>query len=154
MSEIEEYQDDAEESEDLYDDQKELQENQLEQFEEFPRAKQQENILTWFWKIVRLKDSTKVANLDSEELGKPNMSVRDLQKIGLVASQLGKEEIANFFLNEAEIILGTSMAKKGWLVEQSISQKKYSTRTKGRLSNAQISKWKMFQRKTPDNSNQ
>jgi len=143
MSE-EEYQDVVDEYQDQQDLTSDVQEAQLEQYESYPTgSKPTETILTWFWKIVNLKDSTKVANLDNTELGPTQLSVRGLQRLALVCDELGEPNLGTYFGNEAEIVLATSMAKKGWLVEQSISQKKHSTRARQRSKEG----WKMYQKK-------
>ena len=83
-----------------------------------------------FWRVVKTKDSSKVGNLKDIELGMLNISVRDAQKIAYLARQLEHPTFAEFFEEQAEIILATSASRNGWLAELFVSQKKMQTRAK------------------------
>jgi hypothetical protein len=62
---------------------------------------------------VRTKQSSKVGNLDPKtELGMLDISVRDGQRIGLIADTLGHPGFGRFFDRQSEIILATSASKK------------------------------------------
>ena len=137
----------VDETYDYEDGSSDLQESQLDQYEQYPSSpKATETLLTWFWKIVNLKDSTKVSNLDSTEIGPTVSTVRGLQRLALVSEALGESSVTQYFKDEAEIVLATAMSRKGWLVEQSISQKKNITRARQRtLGNSKP--WRPFQKK-------
>jgi len=96
-----------------------------------PQYSQKDDLYSLFWKVVNTRNSSKVGNLDMKELGLLNMTVRDCQRIALLAYTLGHPGFARFFEGMSEIILSTSASKAGWLPELFVSQKRLSTKTKG-----------------------
>jgi hypothetical protein len=99
------------------------------QFGSYPGAKIKDSIFTFFNNILKLRDSTKVANLDKRELGSLDLSVRNCEYLAKLGLMLHNKSYHDFFMNKAEITLATSMSKKGWLPELVVSQKKFSQRT-------------------------
>jgi hypothetical protein len=95
-----------------------------------PVLKEKDDLYSLFWRVVKTTDSSKVGNLDKTELGMLNISVRDCQKIALLAVTLKHPGFAKFFLKQAEVILATSASKKGWLPELFVSQKKLTTKAR------------------------
>lgn len=89
---------------------------------------QKENLLTLFWKILGLKHSWKVANLDKPELGRSELSVRSHENLALLGNLLHNKAFEDWFQAKAEITLATSMSKRGWFPELIVSQKKFSQR--------------------------
>ena len=89
-----------------------------------------EDLYSLFWKVINTEDSSKVGNLSREELGLLDISVRDCQRIALLAYSLGHPGFGNFFKNHAEITLATSSSKEGWLPELFVSQKKFAQKTR------------------------
>ena len=99
------------------------------QFGSYPGAPERDSIFTFFSKVLGLKDSSKVGNLDRRELGMLDLSVRNCEYLANLGEQLHNKSYQHFFMNKAEITLATSMSKKGWLPELVVSQKKFSQRT-------------------------
>jgi hypothetical protein len=68
-----------------------------------------------FYKFLRdlknTKDSTKIANLTSEELGKSDLSLRGAKKLALLSDTLGLPELGDCYRQEAEIMASTSMSR-------------------------------------------
>ena len=91
--------------------------------------KEKESIFTFFKHIVGIKDSSKVANLDKRELGFLDLSVRSYEYLANLGTLLHNKSYNNFFMGNAEIVLATSMSKKGWLPELVISQKRFTQRS-------------------------
>jgi len=118
-----------EEQEDYYDEQQEAIEEGKRMGYDYPRAKESESLYHLFHQVLKLPDSSKVGNLDKTELGLLNMSVRDCQRIALLANSLGHHLFGTFFRLQGEIILRTSASKKGWFTELFVSQKKASLRS-------------------------
>jgi hypothetical protein len=136
----EEYQDE----EDIAD---ELQEAQQESYDtNYAVPKPESNLYNLFWKVNETKDSTKVANLNKEEIGNLNISVRDAQKVGMLGHIFHHKLFGDFFFSLSEITSATSMASKGWFAELFVSQKKFQTRAR-KSSSLTPDKWKMFQKK-------
>jgi hypothetical protein len=107
--------------------QQDVQEDQ--QFGSYPNAVPKESIFTFFMRILGIKDSSKVANLDKRELGMLDLSVRNCEYLAKLGKMLHNKSYNDFFMGKAEITLATSMSKKGWLPELVVSQKKFSQRT-------------------------
>ena len=80
-------------------------------------------------RILGIKDSSKVSNLDKRELGMLDLSVRNCEYLAQLGTMLSNKSYKDFFMNKAEITLATAMSKKGWLPELVVSQKKFSQRT-------------------------
>jgi len=106
-----------------------------------------------FKDTLELKDSTKVSNLNPEELGHSNLSVRDCKRIALIASTFHHSGVANFFLDQAQIVTDTSMSKKGWFTELFVTSKKYASRDSSSSllglpqDQNKKEKWKIFSEK-------
>ena len=86
----------------------------------FPEQKEKSGIFSFLNKVLKTKDTTKVGNLDEEELRVVRL-LRDASNFAFVFDQT---DIADYFKNEAEIILGTSDSKHGFLVSTAVTQKK------------------------------
>lgn len=96
--------------------------------EQTPSYEPKDDLYSLFWKVVKSKDSSKVGNLKKEELGMLDLSVRDCQKIALLARTLGHPGFAKFFEEQAEIVLSTSASREGWLPTLFVSQRKLKVR--------------------------
>jgi len=96
--------------------------------EQTPAYEPKDDLYSLFWKVVKSTDSSKVGNLKKEELGMLDLSVRDCQKIALLADTLGHPGFANFFRKQAEIVLATSASREGWLPTLFVSQRKLKAR--------------------------
>jgi len=108
-------------AEDEYEDGAEMQQDMMEDLA--PSAQNKDDLYSLFWKVIKMKDNSKVGNLSKEELGMFDMSVRDLLKIKLLAYALGHKYFGDFWDAQADIILRTSASKEGWLPELFVSSK-------------------------------
>jgi hypothetical protein len=124
----EDYEEETDQIEDNAETQVEAQQEYLEDVSPTPPEKNDKYAL-FKWSISK-KDSSKVANLDKQELGKLPYSVRDCQYIHLLSKALGAEGFAEFFKSIGEITLATSCSKSGWYPELFISEKRYSSKTR------------------------
>jgi hypothetical protein len=125
----EEYFEDLEEDE--LEEQAERQREIQDEVFETPAYEKKDDLYSLFWKVVKIAESSKVGNLDKFELGMLDISVRDCQRIALMAETLGKRGFARWIAEQAEIILATSASKSGWLPELFVSQRRFSAKTKG-----------------------
>ena len=145
--------DEFEELEDEYEDEVEqgqdLQDAQLEQYEAtFPKPKQEQSIYNWFWKVVRLDKPfrlAKVGNLNNKEIGDHGISMRDAMNLAHLGQLFHHHKFGNYFAVRSKIIAASSMAKNGWFMDLSISQKKVRERARKASSGEQ--KWRIFNRK-------
>ena len=145
---IERLQEEIDEVEDDVDQSQEFQDNQIDQLEySVASPKEQNNLYTWFWKVVGLLDQSKlskVGNLSSSEIGEHGISVRECMNLHFLGKTFGHEKFGEYFENRAKIISATSMSKKGWLMDLSISQRKIRARQRESSSQQQNKKWNMF----------
>jgi hypothetical protein len=138
------------EAEDDFEDGKELQEAQLESFAgAYPESKEGQNIYNWFWKVVKLRKPfslVKVANLNNEEIGKSKISNREALNLWVLGNTFHHAKFGNYFATIAKINSATSMARKGWFMDLSISQKRVRERTKNPLEKGE-QPWRVFKKK-------
>ncbi len=113
-----------------------------------PEAKPLGGIYALFKTVLNKQDSTKVGNLDKEELGNLGISVRECMRIALLANTFGHPIFADYFKNQAGIISNSSMSKSGWFTELFVTSKKYASRESSSKVDAlpqyYKGKWKMF----------
>jgi hypothetical protein len=57
-----------------------------------------------------------------------DLSVRNQEYLSMLGELLHNKSYQDFFRGKSEIILATSMSKKGWLPELVVSQKKFTQR--------------------------
>lgn len=144
VDEVEELQGQIDDINDSSDTSQDLQEAQLESYEaNSPQTRENSNIFNLFWKVVQLKDSTKVANINKLEIGDLGISVRECGRLRILGKLFHHEKFGNFFGDLGETTLSTSMSRDGWLGELFVSQKKQTTRQR-RHSSWTNNKWKMF----------
>ena len=96
----------------------------------YPKPPSKESQFKFFKEIIDREDSSKVANLDTSELGNLKLSVRSLLDLAnyMKAENLGVVE--KYFKDKAEIILSTSDSKKGFLAQLFVTQIKKDQKMK------------------------
>lgn len=136
------------ESEDDFEQAQDLQDAQIEQYEAtYPTPKKDDSIYNWFWRVVRLNKPfklAKVGNLSKQEIGDHIISMRDAMNLAHLGQTFHHSTFGNYWATRAKIISASSMAKAGWFMELSISQKKVRERKKRPLTDAT---WRMFKKK-------
>jgi len=147
---------------DQQDDGQDLSDEQLAQYGTMPQPKEKSDLYNWFWKVVRLgripEDKSgegltdeamrlsKVGNLNMQEIGTFNTSVRDCLNLANLGKIFGHKKFGDYWQSVGMITTSTSMAKKGWFMDLSISQKKVRERQRGSSSDNQKQKWRLFNR--------
>jgi len=98
--------------------------------------------------VLNKPRSTKVSNLNKDELGDLGISIRDSMRIALLGKSFGHKKFANFFLNQAGIVSDSAMSKEGWFTELFVTSKRYASRSSSSevksLPQSSKGKWKMF----------
>lgn len=85
----------------------------LEQFmDQFPKPEEKPGIFSFLNKVIRSMKSSKVSNVNDEEL----FSVRSLLSASEYSELMGLGDVATFIDKEAEITLSTSLSKQGFLI--------------------------------------
>lgn len=113
---------DGEENEDL----KEIQESNFDDL--VTGDENRSGVWKLFNNIWKSKDTIRVSNLTSIEIGLPHVNVRGSLHASDVAARLGQPALSDFFREQAEIVSRTSGSRKGWLPELFVSQKRSTTR--------------------------
>lgn len=86
---------------------------------------EEKGIDNFFLEIVRTDDTSKVGNLDKDELGTPILPVRNLLELSDDCSLIpSMSTFQEKFKSQAENILKTSLSKDGFLIKARITQKK------------------------------
>ncbi len=95
-------------------------ENILRQFNEG-----RQTLHSFFTKVIKNEDTTRIGNLTIEELGTPNIEVRTMKELELFSKDIcGDEEWSNYFKKLSEIQTTTSLSKEGFLMRLSVTSKK------------------------------
>ncbi len=87
-----------------------------------PTAVQKESLFKFFNKILTIKDTTRVGNLSTPEIGLSRLSLRGNKSIALYAEVEGLNIVRDYFNNQANILSETSMSKKGFFLQTVITQ--------------------------------
>lgn len=158
---MDEYQDVVDESEDQYDTSIDSSEAQLDSYEQtFPQAKEKSDLYQWFWKVVKLgkvgqddKGALRVAKvgyLKDTEIGENIISMRDALNLGYLGEIFHHPKFGEYFQARSMITSATSMSRKGWFMDLSISQKKVRERNRqGMASSTGDKKWRLFKKREP-----
>lgn len=83
------------------------------------------NIFTLIKKVSIAKDTTKLGNLDKEELGSAFWTERGCKEMALISQSICNKQIwADYFDAEGEILTATSLSKEGFLLKLGIIQQR------------------------------
>ena len=88
----------------------------------YPKPTSKESQFKFFKEIIDREDSSKVANLDTAELGNMKLSVRSNLDIANYLESEKLNDVADYFKKKAEITLATSDSKKGFLAQLFVTQ--------------------------------
>lgn len=132
---INEYEQLISEAEDDLDLQRDYQEGQVDSLDTgaYQGLKQNQDIYSWFWKVTQLMHPPKlirVGNLDKIEIGNARIPIRGAMEFAQICRVLKHDLVAEYFEKLAGVISASSMAKKGWFMDLSISNKKIRERSK------------------------
>ena len=92
-------------------------------YPEMPRPEEKSDMVSFFKRIIGLKDSRKVGNLNEREL----YAVRRFLGLVVYCQKIGYDEVAQFLSDKSEIILGTSLSRDATLLKASISKQTFQT---------------------------
>jgi len=89
--------------------------DEMEYYSGLPDPNIKDNFFRFLKEILNSKDSRKTANLSRTELGSLALSVRHYLDLSLKCNDiLNLDIVGNYYTKKAEIILATSMSKKGF----------------------------------------
>ena len=94
-----------------------------------PSQDEKTNVHTFLNEVVKAEDNTKVGNLkrdkDLDEVGRPSYHVRGAKEMSLISKDImGNKFFQDFFEQEAQNTLSTSLSVEGFLVKQATTQTK------------------------------
>lgn len=90
---------------------------------QFNQGKQ--NVHSFFTDIIKTTDTTRVGNLDEDELGKPKLPVRTYKELELFCKDVANDnDWAEYFKKMAEVQTSTSLSKDAILIKLSVTNKK------------------------------
>lgn len=140
------------EAEDEFEQGQDISDGQIDQFDNLPSARPETTAqYNWFWRVVRLNKPfrlAKVGNLNNPEIGDHVISMRDAMNLAHLGQIFRHNTFGNYWATRSKITAATSMARKGWFMDLSISQKKVRERQRNASSSEQKNKWRLFQKKT------
>jgi len=87
-----------------------------------PQSPQKDSIFKFFREILQSTDSRKTGNLREQELGMLPNPVRQLLDVANYANAEGLIDVETYLKNKAEVILATSMSRKGFLAQLFVTQ--------------------------------
>lgn len=82
-----------------------------------------------FSTIIKSPDVIRTCNLSKEERGSLPFTVVGSLYVSQLAEQFGHKIFAAFFINQAEIVMETSLSKDGFLPNLIVTSRKYATAT-------------------------
>ena len=129
-----------EEEKELTDEERELLEEQLAEEGSIgsPQPTLKDNIFKFFRTILTKKDPTRVGNLKDEELGKIVVPIRTyLQMANYADSVKLNKNIVDYLNEQAYIIAGTSMSRKGFFAQLLVTQIKREQKIKDTIPKKQ-----------------
>jgi hypothetical protein len=140
-----------EDAEDDYEQSQDISDAQADQYESVqPHRTQEDSLYNWFWRVVKLNKPfrlAKVGNLSNAEIGDHIISMRDSMNLAHLGHLFGHHTFGNYFATRSKIISATSMSRKGWFMETSISQKRVRERNKQSSGTGEQKKWRLFNKK-------
>ena len=96
----------------------------------YPEQSIKDSIIKFFRDILKLKDSTKVSNINKTDLH----NVRLFKDTGAYLEAEGNTELKKYFDVMAENILSTAMSKDGFFLNTAVTQVRKVQRVKGEPS--------------------
>lgn len=88
-------------------------------------SEQKQTLHSFLTNIVKTKDTTRVGNLEKEELGLPKLPVRTYEELSLFSKEIaGDEAWGEYFDKMSEIQTATSLSRGALLARLAVTLKK------------------------------
>lgn len=113
-----------------------------------PSAAQKESLYKFCRDILKVKDTTRIANLTPQELGLNKLGVRHYQEIAAYAEIEGLDIVQDYLMNKSQIITATSMSKKGFWAQLFFT----NIKKEGKVRDKSPEKKRWFSSKKPEES--
>lgn len=90
-----------------------------------PLPEEKQNIHKFLHDVATAEDTTKVGNLNEEELGMSELTLRANKELALISENIiGLDYFSDYFLKKGEIITATSLSKDAKLINLAVMQKR------------------------------
>ena len=95
-----------------------------------PLPEEKHNTHSFLHAVATSDDTTKVANLTSEEVGLAKLPVRTYKELALFCKEVANMDyMSDYFDKKAEIVNATSLAREGFLTRLAVMIRRESTDT-------------------------
>jgi len=88
----------------------------------YPKPLAKDTIFKFFRELLGLKNNEKVGNLSVSELGQLGMTVRGYLELSNYCREESMNKVADYLDTKAQIILATSLSKKGFFPQLFVTQ--------------------------------
>jgi hypothetical protein len=95
-----------------------------------PSPERKDTPITFFLKILGIKDATRSGYLQKDEIGMLPIFVRDYQDIAAYNRAEGCDIVAKYLDHKSQIVLGTSLSRDGFFLKTAVTQIKMETKTR------------------------
>lgn len=90
-----------------------------------PIPEEKHNVHSFLFKVATSKDTTKLGNLTSDELGMPRLTLRTYKDLSLISGEIiGNPFLSSYYSDQAEILTSTSLSKDAKLINLAVLQKR------------------------------
>ena len=95
-----------------------------------PLPEEKHNTHSFLHAVATEEDTTKVANLTTEEVGLAKLPVRTFKELALFCKEVANMDyMSDYFEKKSEIITSTSLAREGFLTKLAVMVRRESTDT-------------------------
>lgn len=115
----------------------------------YPEAEEKQNLIAFFREIIRRKENIKTGNLTEPEVGFAKTPARTNLDIANYCDLMGMSGFGEVFQQDAQVLLGTSLSRDGFLDKLAVTQKKQSE-TSLKKMDPQQRKRGLFRGKQPE----
>jgi len=92
----------------------------------YPEPEEKNTPISFLKEISRKALNTTTANLQSDELGFAKIPVRTNMEIANYCQFMDDTALADFFMDEAQILMATSLSREGFLPKLAVTTQKFS----------------------------
>jgi len=116
----------------------------------YPEQEEKHNLIAFFKEIIRNSFNAKTANLNEDELGYAKIPVRTNMEIAAYCEHMGMKPWADVFMEEAQILLATSLSREGFLDKLAVTTQKFTETSLKKSMSAQQKKGLFGNKKTEE----
>ena len=114
----------------------------------YPEQEEKHNLIAFFREIIRNDMNIKTGNLSDPELGVARLPVRTNLELANYCAIMGMGGMGLAFMDDAQVLLGTSLSREGFLAKLAVTTQKFSeTSLKKSLGGGDKKKKGMFNKK-------